>query len=92
MSHDDALPAAISGATCGRRLAMIFVGQAVESVAAHALRVEPLRDRIMIGDRAVAAVERGVEAGDLRQVRACVARIARTGARLLGWWSGASGT
>ena len=47
----------------------VFVGKAVKSIAAHALGVERFRNREMVNDRAVAAVKRGVEAGDLRQVR-----------------------
>ncbi len=39
----------------------------MEAVAAHALHVEAFGQRVMIGKRAMAAVERGVEAGDLRQ-------------------------
>jgi hypothetical protein len=35
-----------------------FVGEAVKSVAAHALRVEPLRNRIIVRNRAVTAVKR----------------------------------
>src|SRR4051812_37317779 len=40
----------------------------MKPVAAHALRVETLRDGVVIRDRAVAAMESGVEAGDLRQI------------------------
>ena len=39
----------------------------MKAVATHALCVEPLRNRIVVGDRAVAAVKGGVEAGDLGQ-------------------------
>ena len=70
----------------------ILVGQAVKAVAAHAFVVEPLGDRVVVGDRAVAAMERGVEAGDLRQIRKALAAATRIGARLFGWCSGASGT
>ncbi len=45
----------------------IFIGQTMESVTAHTLRIELLRDRIVLDDRAVSAVERSVEAGDLRE-------------------------
>jgi hypothetical protein len=45
----------------------IFVGQAVKAVAAYAFDVQALWNRIMVGDRAVAAMKGGVEAGDLRQ-------------------------
>ena len=37
----------------------------------------------MVGNRAMAAMERGVEASDLRQVGRC-SKIARIGARLFG--------
>ena len=50
-----------------KALGDVFVREAMEAVAAHALGVEPLRDRIMIGDGAVPAMERRIEAGDLRQ-------------------------
>ena len=45
----------------------IFVGQAVKAVATDAFCVEPLRNRIVVGDRAVAAMKGGVEAGNLGQ-------------------------
>src|SRR5215475_8061832 len=48
-------------ATTTRRLAI--------AGATHALGVERLRDRVMVGDGVVAAVERGVEARDLGQPR-----------------------
>ncbi len=47
----------------------IFVGQTVEAVAPDAFGIETLRDRVMIGQRAMAAMKGGVEAGDLRQIR-----------------------
>ena len=62
----------------------VFVGQAVKAVAAHALGIEALRDRVVVRDRAMAAMKGGVEAGDLRQVRERVRRMARIGARLFG--------
>jgi hypothetical protein len=66
MGYDD-----LSGRDLRRHLGEpardIFIGQAVESVTAHTLRIEMLRDRIVIDDRAVTAVERSVEAGDLRE-------------------------
>ena len=40
----------------------------MEAVSAHALGVEPLRYGIVVDNRVVIAVERGIEAGDLRQV------------------------
>ncbi len=46
----------------------IFVGDAVKAIAAHPLLIEGLRDGEMIGDRGMAAVEGGVEAGDLGRV------------------------
>ena len=45
-----------------------LVGQAVEAVAPHALVVEMFRDRVVVGQRIVAAVKRRVEARDLRQL------------------------
>ena len=40
----------------------------MEAVAAHALRVQVLRNGIMISNRAVASVEGCIEAGNLRQI------------------------
>src|ERR1043165_384901 len=37
----------------------------MKSVAAHAFGIKPLRDRIMVSDRMMAAVKRGIEACDL---------------------------
>ena len=80
----------------GRDLAQpigdVFVGQAMKAVATDAFRIEALGDGVVIGDRAMAAMEGGVEAGDLRQVREARAEETRIGARLFGWCSGASGT
>src|SRR5271163_3402231 len=82
MSHDD--PAGRDPRRHERQAARDkFIGQAVEAVAAYALRVEPLRDRVMVSDRAVAAVERGVEAGDLG--KAGHARKYRTHRREIVW-------
>ena len=67
--RDDHPPARDVGRDLGSAVGDIFVGQAVEAVAAHALRVERLRDGEWSATRAVAAVEGGVEAGDLRQLR-----------------------
>jgi hypothetical protein len=53
----------------GQAAGDIFIGQAVESVTTHTLHIKVLRDRVVIDDRAVAAVERNVEAGDLREAR-----------------------
>ena len=47
----------------------VLVGQAVEAVAADALRVQLRGQREHLRDLRVAAVERGVEAGHLRQLR-----------------------
>ena len=47
----------------------IFIRQAVKAVAPHALAVEVFRNREMIGDRAVTAMECRIEARDLRQLR-----------------------
>ena len=50
----------------------------MKAVAAHAFRVEVLRDRVVIRQRMMRAVEGGVEAGDLRKVgRACAERMDR---------------
>ena len=77
-------PVAISGATCGRLLGDIFVRQTVKAVAAHALGVEALRNRIVIGERIVAAMKSRIEAGDLRKARKAGEKE-RIGARLFGW-------
>src|SRR5215207_11034122 len=41
----------------------------MESVAAHAFRMEARGNRVMVCDCVVRAVEAGIEAGDLRKVR-----------------------
>ena len=41
----------------------------MEAVAAHAFRIQGLRDRIMIRSRAVVSVEGRIEAGNLRKLR-----------------------
>ncbi|MGY4315615.1 hypothetical protein ACVWW1_004942 [Bradyrhizobium sp. JR3.5] len=41
----------------------------MKAVPPHAIGVELTRNRVMIGDRAVRAVKRSVETGDLRQCR-----------------------
>ena len=61
-------PAAISGATCRQGVRDVFVGQAVEAVAADAVVVEPARQGVPVGDLGVGAVERGIEARDLGQL------------------------
>ena len=62
----------------------VFVGQAVKAVAAHALLVEAARERVAVGNLGMAAVEGGVEAGDLRQAAAASASSVRIGPRLFG--------
>ena len=54
----------------------ILVGEAVKAVAAHALLVPAVRDREPVGDLGMAAVERGVEAGDLGHLRLARADLA----------------
>src|SRR5262245_51876009 len=46
----------------------VLVGEAVEPVAAHALRVKTLRDRVVVRKCVVATMEGGVETGDLRKI------------------------
>ncbi len=48
----------------------------MEAIAPNALRVKAFGKRKMVGDRAVAAVEGSIEAGDLRQVRTARAQLA----------------
>jgi hypothetical protein len=56
----------------------IFVGKAVEAVTPHTFGVEGFRYRVVVGQRAVVAVKRGVEARDLRHIReACQRRADR---------------
>ena len=47
----------------------VLVGEAVKSVAAHALRIELFGNRKAVGDLGMAPVEGRIEAGDLQQVR-----------------------
>ena len=47
----------------------IFIGKAVKAVAPDALGVEAMRDGVMVRERVMVAMKRGVEAGDLRQRR-----------------------
>ena len=42
----------------------------MESVPSYALSIEPLRESIMVGQRAMTAVKGGIEAGDLRKAGA----------------------
>ena len=80
----DTLPGRASGKQPGQAARDVFVRQAVESIAAHAFRIEMLRDGVVVRQRVVTAVEGGVEAGDLRKVSAR-ARMERIGA---GCWAG----
>ena len=80
------------GATVGEAAGDVLVGEAVEAVAADALVVEGARQGVAVGCAAVAAVEGGVEAGDLRQRRVDLRVTSADGARLCGWCSGASGS
>jgi hypothetical protein len=57
---------AMSGATSAKR-GDVFIREAVKSVAADALGMEMLRDRIVIGDGWVLAMEGRIEARDLGQ-------------------------
>ena len=68
MGDDDAAAGDL-GRHLGQALGDVFVGEAVEAVAADALVVERARQGVAVGVRGVAAVEGGVEAGDLRHVR-----------------------
>ena len=68
MGDDDAAGGHL-GRHLGEAVGDVFVAEAVEAVAADALVVEAARERVAVGVRGVAAVEGGVEAGDLRHVR-----------------------
>ena len=52
-----------------QRLGDVFVGETVKSVTPNALGMELMRDRIMVRDRVMRAVKRGVETGHLRKIR-----------------------
>ena len=58
----------------------VLVREAVEAVAAHARVGQLLRQREHLRERRIGAVHRGVEAGDLRQLRRAL-RAARGSAR-----------
>src|SRR4051812_20426642 len=45
----------------------VFVRQAMKAIATHAFGMKPMRDRVVVSDRAMCAVKAGVETGDLRQ-------------------------
>ena len=68
MSHDDFF---LRDVRRNRRQARrdVFVREAVEAVAADALGMEMLRDRVVIGDGGVLAMEGRIEARDLGQPR-----------------------
>ena len=83
MGNDDA-PARDRRRDFGQASSDVFIRQAVETVAPHALGVEVLRQRVVIGNRAVTAMKGGVETRDLRQVRESARAATRIGARLLG--------
>src|SRR5262249_6548357 len=68
MSHDNAALGDVRREL--RQLARdVFVGESVKAVAADALLVEPLGQRVAVGDLWMAAMEGGVEAGDLGELR-----------------------
>ena len=54
---------------CGSTLRDVLVRQAVEAVAPHAALGDRRGQRERLRDRGLVAMERGVEAGDLRQLR-----------------------
>ena len=56
----------------------------MESVAAHALRIELLGNRKAIGDLRMASVEGSIEAGNLQQVRLSLQRSRGLGQ---GYWA-----
>ncbi len=66
---DDHSSAGNFGRDLRQALGNILVGQAVEAVAPDAFGMELVRDRVVIGERIVIAMKRGIEAGDLRQRR-----------------------
>jgi hypothetical protein len=53
----------------GQHTRDVLVGQTVEAVAANAVVVKAARQREPVGELGMAAVERGIEAGHLRQLR-----------------------
>ena len=59
-------PPAISGATSRQHRGDVFVRQAMKAVSLHAGRADLARQRHELRDRRLAAMEAGVEAGDLR--------------------------
>ena len=63
----------------------------MKAVTPDALGMKLVRDRIVVRERVMIAMEGGIEAGDLRQCRR-IASSVLIGARLCGWCSGASET
>ena len=55
----------MSGATSGKRVGNVFIGQSVKSVTTNAFRVKLLGKRIAVGDFRMAAMESRIEASDL---------------------------
>ena len=77
MAHIDApLPRCATDATrgnlgkgFGEMGGNVLIGEPVEPVAAHALRIERLGNGIAIGDLGVPAMKGRIEAGNLQQMR-----------------------
>ena len=46
----------------------VFVGKSVEAVTPHAFLIEAFGQRVIVRQRAVASMKRGIETGDLRQL------------------------
>ena len=47
----------------------VLVRKAMKAIASNTFRIEIQRNRIMVGERIVTAMERGIETSDLREVR-----------------------
>ena len=60
-------PPAMAGATSGQAARDVFVGKAVKPVAPHAFGVEALRDRVVVCQCIMGAMECRIEARDLRR-------------------------
>ena len=67
MGDDDALVRYIRR-DLPQAICNVLIRQAMEPVAADAFGVETLRDRVMVRDRTVAAMEGGIKASNLRHV------------------------
>ena len=67
--RDDRAPACRVAVPLGKRDAHVFVGQAVKAVAPHAAFPQRMRQRQHLLDLRQRAMERGVEARDLRHLR-----------------------